>query len=346
VNASPLHETVVPFTAGDGRGLLLRRVRGETPPVKGPVLLVHGAGVRSNIFRAPVEEDLVRRLVREGYEPWLEEWRASIDLPVCDWTLDQAALYDHPKAVETIVRETGRDRIKAVIHCQGSTSFTMSALAGLVPQVDTVVTNAVSLVPVVPAFSRAKLIAAVPLLHQLTDHLDPRWGDHAEDWRSRLIRAAALSVHHECRNNVCRMVSFTYGAGFPALWRHENLNAETHEWMRQEFARVPLTFFDQISRCVSAGGLQSVEGHPELPSDFLRVPLDHTPARWTFLAGALNRCFLPASQERAFQHFDRAQPGRHRLHVFPNYSHLDVFMGQSAHRDTFPIIVQALNEGA
>ena len=40
--------------------------------------------------------------------------------------------------------------MKAVIHCQGSTSFTMSAVAGLVPEVKTIVTNAVSLHPVVP----------------------------------------------------------------------------------------------------------------------------------------------------------------------------------------------------
>jgi len=340
-----LSEERVPFTAGDGRQLRLLRIRGARPPSRGPVLLVHGAGVRANIFRAPVGEHIVARLVQEGFEPWLEEWRASIELPFCHWTLDQAALYDHPKAVETIVRETGCDRIKAIVHCQGSTSFTMSALAGLVPQVDTIVSNAVSLVPVVPAFSLFKLRWALPFLHRLKDYLDPRWGDRAEDWRAAAIRTAALLVHHECHNGVCRMVSFTYGTGFPALWRHENLNAETHDWLRQEFARVPLTFFDQIRRCIERGGLQSVEDHPELPANFLDAPLPPR-TRWTFLAGEMNRCFLADSQRRAYEHFERRQPGRHRLHVFPSYSHLDVFMGQSASRDTFPVILDALKETA
>ena len=140
------------------------------------------------------------------------------------------------------------------------------------------------------------------------------------------------------------MVSFTYGAGFPALWRHENLNDETHDWLRKEFAKVPLTFFDQILTCVDAGGLRSA-GHPGLPADFLQVPV-RTEARWTFLAGALNRCFLPESQVRAFEHFDRQQPGRHRLQIFEGYSHLDVFMGRRAHEDTFPTIMRALDEGA
>ena len=148
--SSRYQERIVPFTAGDGFECNLINVRGEQAPTKGPVILVHGAGVRANIFRAPVETTFVDYLVAHGYDVWLENWRASIDLPPNEWTLDQAALYDHPKAVEKVVTETGHDAIKAVIHCQGSTSFMMSAAAGLVPQVKTIVSNAVSLHPVVP----------------------------------------------------------------------------------------------------------------------------------------------------------------------------------------------------
>jgi len=46
-------ERVVPFTAGDGMELNLVNVTGRRPPARGPVLLVHGAGVRANIYRAP-----------------------------------------------------------------------------------------------------------------------------------------------------------------------------------------------------------------------------------------------------------------------------------------------------
>jgi hypothetical protein len=336
-----LPQVAIPFTAGDGRGLHLWRVgRGNNAP-KGPVMLVHGAGVRSNIFQAPVRENLVQRLVTEGWDVWLEDWRASIDLPPCDWTLDQAALYDHPKAVQKVVEVSGRRSVKAIIHCQGSTSFTMSALAGLVPQVDTIVTNAVSLCPVIPAFSRFKLAVTLPLLHRLMDGLDPSWGEHAPDWRAKLIRAVAVASHFERENAVSKLVSFTYGSGHPALWRHENLNPETLDWLQREFARVPLTFFDQIRTCVRAGHLVSVDGHPELPESFAAGPL-RTEARWTFLAGERNRCFLPESQVRAHAHFEARQPGRHRLHLFPTYSHLDIFMGKSASEDVFPVILSAL----
>ena len=44
--------------------------------------------------------------------------------------------------MKTVVAETGCDTVKAIIHCQGSTSFMMSAVAGLVPQVDTIAIRA------------------------------------------------------------------------------------------------------------------------------------------------------------------------------------------------------------
>ncbi|WP_264026434.1 hypothetical protein, partial [Mycolicibacterium insubricum] len=43
-----------------------------------------------------------RRLLADGWEVWLENWRASIDVPRNRWNLDQAAAYDHPQAVRTI----------------------------------------------------------------------------------------------------------------------------------------------------------------------------------------------------------------------------------------------------
>lgn len=52
-------ERLVPFTAEDGLPCNLIHVQGDNPPRKGPVLLVHGAGVRANIFRAPVQTTIV-----------------------------------------------------------------------------------------------------------------------------------------------------------------------------------------------------------------------------------------------------------------------------------------------
>jgi hypothetical protein len=336
------HESVVPFTAGDGLQCNLIRVQPERPAPKGPVLLVHGAGVRANIFRAPVPTTIVDYLLDNGYEVWLENWRASIDLPPNRWTLDQAAVFDHPHAVRTIVRTTGHDRVKAVIHCQGSTSFMMSLLAGLVPEVTTVVSNAVSAHTVVPNLSLFKLDFVLPVGGRFTDHLNPQWGIYAPTPFAKVIARFVELTHHECANAVCKQVSFTYGSGFPALWSHANLSPATHEWLKQEFAYVPLSFFRQMARCVRRGHLVSVDGLPQLPADFLAQP-PGTDARFAFIAGARNQCFLPASQVETFHWLDARRPGYHALHVIPGYGHLDVFMGTNAARDTFPLILAELD---
>jgi pimeloyl-ACP methyl ester carboxylesterase len=334
-------ERVVPFTAGDGLPCNLIHVRGRETPRKGPVLLVHGAGVRANIFRPPVDTTFVDFLVERGYDVWLENWRASIDLPANPWTLDQAALFDHPEAVKTVVRETGKSSIQAVVHCQGSTSFMMSAVAGLLPQVTTIVSNAVSLHPVVPAFSRFKLRFALPLLRFLTPDLNPHWGVDAPTLAAKLVSLLVSLTHHECDNAVCKQVSFTYGSGFPALWRHENLNGETHEWLKQEFASVPLTFFSQMARCVENGSLVSVDPSGHLPADLAAAP-PRTDARIALFAGDRNLCFLPDSQRHTFQYLRRTRKEPCTLTILPSYGHLDVFLGRDAVRDTFPRLLSAL----
>jgi hypothetical protein len=341
VSAGELDTTMVPFEAGDGRPLDLLHVTGRHAPVRGPVLLVHGAGVRADIFRPPLRTTLVDTLVEQGWDVWLENWRASIDLVPCRWTLDQAAVYDHPRAVRKVLEQTGADTLQAVVHCQGSTSFSMAAVAGLLPEVTTVVSNAVSLHPVIPRFSRFKINVMAPLVARLTPYMNPAWGLAAPHALARAMVLFVRLAHHECHNTVCRMVSFTYGTGFPALWSHENLSGETHEWLKREFAAVPFTFFSQMARCVERGHLVSVDGLPGLPDSFV-AQAPKTDARFVFLAGTDNRCFLAESQQRTFRFFDGLQPNRHALHLFPGYGHLDVFLGRRAARDVFPTIMEEL----
>ena len=340
--ARGVRETVVPFTAGDGLACNVVHVEGEHAPTRGPVLLVHGAGVRANIFRPPAPLTLVDRLLAEGFDVWLENWRASIDLPPTRWTLDQAARYDHPAAVSLVLRETGAREMKAVVHCQGSTSFVMSAVAGLVPEVTTIVSNAVSLHPVIPKLAAFKLHYGLPLFGYLADWMNPQWGLAAPTVPAKLIRLIVNATHHECDNPVCKQVSFTYGGGFPSLWSHENLDDATHEWIKREFGPCSVAFFLQMGRCVRRGHLVSVEGLPDLPSDYLSSP-PKTQARMAFFAGEANLCFLPESQVRTFEYFRALQPARgHTLHVIPGYGHLDMFIGTHAARDVFPRIVEEL----
>jgi hypothetical protein len=334
----------VPFTTADGIECDLRHVRGPKAPTKGPVLLVHGVGVRTQIWRPPTPYTLVDALVGAGYDVWMETWRASIDVPNNTWTLDQAAVLDHPLAVRTVIEHSGADSIQALTHCQGSTSFMMSAVAGLVPEVRTVVASAVSLHPVVPKIAKLKLRYVVPPVSRLVGYLDPQWGERGAPWvLPKALTTYAKLSRRTCDNGVCKVASFMFGAGDPTLWTHEQLSKETHEWTKGEFGAAPLTFFKQISACVRSGHLVSVEERPELPRSFVAQP-PQTDARFSFITGALNNCFLPESQQRTFEYFEKLAPGRHSLHIVPGYGHLDVFVGKHADRDWFPLIVGELDK--
>jgi hypothetical protein len=218
----------------------------------------------------------------------------------------------------------------------------MSAVAGLVPDVTTIVSNAVALHPAITRTSRLKMDFMIPFATRAIGYLDPRWGLTGAPWvLPKAIDGWVRLTHHECDNQVCKLASYTYGTGKPTLWLHKNLNDATHDWLKDEFAEVPLTFFDQITRCVKAGQLISVEGLPELPERFADQP-PQTDARFAFFAGDRNVCFLPVSQRRTHEWFEGHAPGRHSLHVLPRYSHLDVFMGKDAARDVFPLILDEL----
>jgi len=301
-------------------------------------MLVHGAGVRANIFNPPNEVNLLDMLADAGYDVFLENWRASTEFPANKWDLDVVAKNDHPAAIQKVCEVSGSGNCKAIIHCQGSTSFMISAVEGLVPQVTTIITNAVSLHPVVPSWSRVKLDVILEIAGLITDYLNPRWGDEAPDFRSKFFKALVLATHFEKDTRVGKFVSFTYGAGFPALWELENLSEETKNWIRNEFGPVPVHFFRHIRKGVHNGSLVSVDGSKDYAA---QGPA--TNARFVFFAGKLNKCFQSDSQVKSFEYFNRYKPDFHKLHVYDTYSHLDIFLGKNAHKDIFPVMIDELN---
>lgn len=332
---------IIDFNALDGFPLNLWHFKSNTTPTKGPVLLVHGAGVRANIFNAPTDKNIIQCLAEDGYDVWLENWRASIDLEPNEWDLDVVAKNDHPAAVKKIVELTGYKEIKAIIHCQGSTSFMISVSLGLVPEVKTIISNAVSLHPVVPKWSVFKLKFLVPIVDALFDYLNPQWGKEAPNFKTKMLRKLVKVTHPEDDTMVGKFVSFTYGSGFPALWLLKNLNEETKEWIQHEFAEVPLSFFKHIRTCINKGVLvpnNKRNGTSYAPQEF------KTDARIALFGGIKNLCFLPESQQNTFEYLERLEPGIHRLYLLEEYSHLDVFFGKNSHIDVFPLMIAELNK--
>ena len=328
----------IPFKALDNFDCNLLHHKSKLKPTKGPVLLVHGAGVRANIFNPPTEKNLVTMLAEEGYDVWLENWRASIDLPANEWDLDQVAMNDHPAAVKKVVELTGSKEIKAIIHCQGSTSFMISAALGLLPEVKLIISNAVSLHPVVPRYSVFKLNVFVPIVHLFFRYLNPQWGLKAPNLKTKFLRFLVRVTHRENDTLVGKFVSFTYGAGCPALWRLENIDEKTKQWIQHEFAAVPLRFFNHMKKCVKQGSLVSLT---KLQRYTQYAP--KTAAKIILFAGEKNQCFLAQSQRNTYDYLEAIEPGKHKLFIIKGYSHLDIFFGEKSHHDVFPLMINELN---
>jgi hypothetical protein len=337
-----LERRILPLCTADGRELTLHQVRGSQAPTRGPVLLIHGSGVRANLFYGPPgRPSFVGALVAEGYDVWLENWRASIDLGVQDYTLDQAALHDHPLAMAAVLERSGASSLKVLCHCQGSTSFVITALAGLAPHVSRVVSSAVSLHPVVPWQSKLKLTLLRPVLAWLTPILSAQWGVRPPTPLGWLVARWAALVRRECHDPVCALANYMYGAGGDVLWRHANLDAETHDWTAREFGYAPMSFLRQMARSVQAGHLVPVDGLSRLPPSYVDADLpDETP--WTFVAGDRNRLFTAESQARTHAWFDERQPGLHQLEILDGYGHLDLFYARDAQARAFPVLLAAL----
>lgn len=298
--------------------------------------------MRAESFRPPVPRTIVDALIDDGWDVWMLNWRGSIDLDPRPWTFDDVARYDHPAAVRHLVEHTGATAIAAIAHCAGSATISMSAVAGLVPQVETIVSNGVSLTPVLPPFARFKLRSLLPVLHNREPYLDVAWRDGPERLVPWITRTAVRIWHAECNNPVCNMASFALGSGNPALWWHRNLDAPTHAWLLDEFGRIPLSFYAQVSRSDRAGRIVSMRSSPELPPRFAETA-PKTTARFALFTGDGNRAFLPESQRRTHAYLERHQPARHSLNVLRGYRYTDVFIGRNAHKDVFPKMLAELN---
>ena len=62
-----------------------------------------------------------------------------------------------------------------------------------------------------------------------------------------------------------------------------------------------------------------------------------------FMTGEENYVFTD-SNIVCYERLQKITPGRHELHVYPNYGHQDPFMGKNVHVDIFPRLLEFLNK--
>ena len=334
------------FLTEDGVALKLTRLRGGT---KGPLIAAHGAGVWSGTFTITTTPDnLANYLARNGYDVWLLDWRASIDLPMTQFTLDDAARYDYSAAVAEVLRLTGADSVQILAHCMGAGTVMQALALGILPLVRSAVLTSLGLHYEAP-FSTDWLVGAhVAELCERAglDYLSAR--EHPEHPILHAVWSKFVDLYHlECDSTVCHRLSFMYGTPY----RHAQLNKATHDALADQFAWLNMRTFRHISQNVRRGTASFFDfgeeenrrryGVEEAPTYLIPDHLGDKPI--DFVTGAHNVLWEPKSIRKTHAWLREHHPhGPHTCTVLDDFAHQDLFWGVDAPAKSWPVLLAAL----
>jgi cholesterol oxidase len=145
----------------------------------------------------------------------------------------------------------------------------------------------------------------------------------------------ALPFRHVHDSPVGRRIYFVYGDVFD----FSNINDETMDAaVPSIFGTSNITFFEHISRMIRKNRAVDRAGRDAYLAnvDRYRMPM-------SFLTGEHNRMFVPRGLQRSYEHVRAANgPERYTHHVFEDYAHLDMWLGENAARDIFPTALAEL----
>lgn len=325
-----------PFTTADGVELRLTRFHAGD---RGPVILSPGYGTSSLAFTIDtVDVNFPEFLGERGYDVWVLDYRASPALEASKtlYTLDEIAAYDYPAAVSTVRTQTGASSVQVVAHCVGSMTFLMAGLRGL-EGVRSAVCSCLALHPVNVPLNRLRAWLRMPtLLRKLgIERISSAFHPDQPDDRllGRLMRF--YPAIERCGNEECQRIKFMYGDVFA----HDKLNDETHESIGEMFGRMSMYTFEHITAMMRKGHVIDARGGdtylPEI--ERLRLPI-------TFIHGQRNHLFPPEGTQRTYELLRSANPPElYHRHVFPDYAHMDCFIGKDAAEDVYPTVVAELD---
>ena len=306
---------------------------------KGPVLLTHGLGVSSTIFSTDtIETNLIEYLCVNGYDCWLLDYRASIDLPVSNsqFTGDEIARFDYPAAVQRIRELTDSSSIDVIAHCFGSTTFTMAMLNGLTGVRSAVCSQVMAHVES-PLLTQIKTGLHIPgLLEDLGVSTLTADANQKQNWWEDAFDKALKLYPGDFRDNnpVSRRISFLYGP----LYELDQLNNTTYSALHEMFGVANISSFKHLALMVREGKVVTADGKdayiPNVKN--LAIPI-------TIIHGAENQCYLPKSTELTYNYM--RENNKHILynrHLIPGYGHIDCIFGKNAVHDVYPYILQHL----
>jgi cholesterol oxidase len=342
---------VHPVSTSDGVALRLTRHEGGR---KGPVMLVHGLGVSSRIFTADtIDTNLAEYLASLGYDVWLLDFRASVDLPASrgQFTGDDVARYDYPAAVDAIRAATGAPDVQVVAHCFGASTLFMALAAGL-GNVRSAVFSQVAGHVDAPFANELRAGLRLPTLLK-TLGIDALTTDIVDDpdlvvrlYDRALALNPVLRDDQRCDNVACHRISFMYAP----LYRHQKLNDATHDRIGDLFGIANLSSLRHLSATIRARKVVASDGGDVyLPDDPVRLRANLANFRMPirFVHGGANECFLPSSTQRTLDLLRATHPDiAYDRRVIAEYGHIDCIFGADAARDVYPHIAAHLDKTA
>lgn len=337
------------FQTADNKTLRLTRYNNDGTATKGPVLFSHGLGVSSLIFSIDtIDTNLLEYLVERGFDCWLLDFRASIDLPYARqrWTADDCAKFDYQPAVDLIRQVTGAPSVEVVAHCFGATTFVMAMLGGYLTGVRAAVISQIAMDVIVPFFPQRMLAyLRAPALFDLLriDAVNARATNEdgiANRVADALIRVAVPFQREErSRNATSNRITALYGQ----LYEIDQLNAMTFEaGLPEMFGEANIDAFKQLARIARETVLVDANGEDAYMPFIERLALPIA-----FIHGAENACFLPESTARTVEKLTARNGSRYyERHVIPNYGHIDCIFGKNAASDVYPKMYEHLEKHA
>lgn len=337
------------------------------------VLLLHGAGATSDTFLLP-NGGIVRYLAARGFDVWVLDWRGSrsvleaiqraplggsIVAERALFTLDHVAESDIPRAL-AVMRGLAGQRVSLAVlgFCAAGAALSMAVARGELEEfgVSALVFVALGLFCETPwdgwlkaeDFILERLIAEEP---------DCRFVDpHAERWPGCLEEAFRawpwLPAGSSRLDRVFRRLTFMYGEPYA---RQRMSRAVDDRSLLSLFGPLHLGLYLHAGQLVRRGYAARFD-RPDIvprytqatPSPFdddLR-PEHFAGKRATLITGAENRLWHRDSMDRMhdwlLSHASFRRDPLHRKHVLRDYAHLDLFLGEGAETDVYPLIAAGL----
>lgn len=338
---------------------------------KGPVILAGGFGTKASSFATPtIDENLVQKLTSKGYDVWLFDYRGSGDIEASQtpFTLDDVATKDWPAAIDLVTARTGAKDVQVLVHCIGSLTLFMAVLAGE-KRVRSIISSQLAAHAITNWFKYAQndaglgdmvvngaseqILGLLDLLKMddsvidlakagmpVIDPRSPKEPSKIDQVIDALLWDVPAFAPVPCYSPTCHRINFFFGPSY----RHEQLNQDTHNAIKDMFGPVASAPFLHIAKMMEAGKVIGNDAsfdyfeHPER----LSMPIH-------FIAGAKNQEMLPEATLRTQNWLietNGEKGGPYTRHVYPEYGHMDVLIGKTASKDIFRDFVRELDRYA